>query len=268
MAAAFFLNLMQATKWFVLRGAELLLTSDQTIPFSTTPPISIEGLVTMSLPSMDGILCMAVRTDVLQTFVEGFQFTGLRICFDLLPRFDYQMAVKASELLYWDGQTRFCGVCGTGMRLETDISKRCPSCNNEIWPAVSPAVLGLVYRRSAEGVRDNDEVLLIRGRNFPAYFFGLVAGFVETGESLEAALRREVFEETGLRIKNLRYRASQPWPFPSVLMVGFFAEYDGGELKLQTEELYEGGWFKRNALPTLPGNISLSRQLIDLWMAE
>lgn len=252
----------------MLCGSELLLTHHQMIPFSVMPPIKLGRQKPMSLPSLDGVPCKAIRAEASEFSQKSFAFIGLRMAFELLPRPDYLMAVKAAEILHWDTQTRFCGVCGAEMQLETEISKRCPSCMNEVWPTVSPAVLGLVYRRSADGCRENDEVLLIRGRNFPAYFFGLVAGFVETGESMEDALKREVFEETGIRIKNIRYRASQPWPFPSVLMVGFFAEYDSGDLKLQTEELHEGGWFKRNSLPTLPGGISLSRRLIDLWQEE
>lgn len=252
----------------MVRGSELLLTHDLAIPYSVEAPTPIVGRTPISLPSLDGTPCMAFRANVGEDPAEGHQWMGLRLAFEVLSRADYLMAVKASEILYWDAQTRLCGVCGAEMQPETAISKRCPSCHQEVWPAVSPAVLGLVYRPSADGCRDHDEVLLIRGRSFPAYFFGLVAGFVETGESLEDALKREVLEETGIRIKNIRYRASQPWPFPSVLMVGFFAEYDGGELTLQTEELYEGGWYKRNALPMLPGSISLSRQLIDLWQEE
>ena len=93
-----------------------------------------------------------------------------------------------------------------------------------------------------------------------------MAGFVETGETLEEALQREVMEETGCRIKNIRYFGSQPWPYPSNLMVGFTAEWDGGELQLQESELRKGGWFTRETLPNIPGKVSLARKLIDAWL--
>jgi NAD+ diphosphatase len=116
--------------------------------------------------------------------------------------------------------------------------------------------------------RGADEVLLARGRNFRSDFYGLVAGFVETGETLEEAVRREVKEETGINIKNIRYFGSQPWPYPCGLMVGFNAEYESGELHLQREELQKAGWFDRNHLPNLPEKLSIARQLIDHWLGE
>ena len=107
---------------------------------------------------------------------------------------------------------------------------------------------------------------MVQARNFKGDYYGLVAGFVETGETLEEALQREVMEETGCRIKNIRYFGSQPWPYPSNLMVGFTAEWDGGELKLQESELRKGGWFTCETLPNIPGKVSLARKLIDAWL--
>ena len=126
----------------------------------------------------------------------------------------------------------------------------------------------LVRKPHPSGRRELEEVLLVHARNFAGNFYGLVAGFVETGESLEECLQREVMEETGLHIGNIRYRASQPWPYPSGLMVGYFADYISGDIRLQREELECGGWFTRDNLPEIPGKMSLARQLIDLWLQE
>lgn len=144
------------------------------------------------------------------------------------------------------------------MRLHTNISKICTKCGNEVWPLLSTAIIVLIHR--------GDDVLLVHANNFKGHFYGLVAGFVETGENLEQAVRREVMEETGLEIKNLRYFGSQSWPYPCGLMVGFHADYARGEIKLQRSELETGGWFNKNKLPEIPEKLSIARKLIDDWL--
>ena len=144
------------------------------------------------------------------------------------------------------------------MVFASPISKRCSHCGREIWPSPAPAVIVLIHR--------GDEVLLVHARNFRGKFFGLVAGFVETGESLEEAVVREV-REAGLRIHHLRYFGSQPWPYPFGIMMGYHADYLDGQVKLQEEELEAGRWFSRNHLPTIPEKLSIARRLIDDWLA-
>ena len=102
--------------------------------------------------------------------------------------------------------------------------KKCPRCGNEMFPSVSPAVLVLI--------RKGEEILLVHARNFRGTFYGLVAGFLETGETLEQCVEREVWEETGLTIRNITYFGNQPWPYPNNLMIGFIADYAGGEISL------------------------------------
>jgi NAD+ diphosphatase len=188
-------------------------------------------------------------------------FCPLRQSYYKLPLELYLKAGKCAELLYWDRNTRFCGVCGGPMRFHTDISKRCTECGKEVWPQLATAIIVLI-RRGA------DEVLLAHARNFRTNFYGLIAGFVETGETLEEAVCREVMEETGLQIKNIRYFGSQPWPYPSGLMVGFTADYAGGRIHVQREELTKCAWFRRDHLPTLPEKLSIARKLIDAWLDE
>ena len=134
------------------------------------------------------------------------------------------------------------------------------SCGKEIWPSLAIAVIVLV--------RHGNKALLVKARNFRRDYYGLVAGFVETGETLEQAVAREVYEETGIRITNIRYYASQPWPYPCGLMVGFYADYVSGEIHVQEEELKTAGWFERDSLPPIPGKMSIARQLIDAWAEE
>lgn len=246
--------------WFVFCKDELLLKETEggacTVPCSAEPPVQLaEWHTRHRLPPIDGVSCTAVRVDRPVTGVPGMKMVGLRASYDVLPDIFYQTAGKGAELLYWDENTRFCGVCGGPMRFHTSISKRCANCGKEIWPQLATAVIVLVRR---EG-----KILLVRAHNFRGTYYGLVAGFVETGETLEECVAREVREETGLRIRNIRYFGSQPWPYPCGLMVGFYADYESGKIKIQREELAAGGWFDSEHLPDIPGKLSMARMLID-----
>ena len=246
--------------WFIFCKEDILLTADNTVPQGETPPVHLEAWHTQHhLPSLGDEACRAVRIDA-PVCREGLKMVGLRASFDLLPTHIYNMAGKAAEILYWDANTKFCGVCGAPMKLHTDISKRCINCGKEVWPSLAVAIIVAVTRNEGR------ELLMVQSRNFRGDYYGLVAGFVETGETLEECVQREVEEETGVHVKNIRYVASQPWPYPSGLMVGFTADYDGGELALQHSELKKGGWFSADALPPIPGKVSLARLLIDRWL--
>jgi len=250
--------------WFVFCKDDLVLTKNNCVPQGETCPVMIEPWHTVHhLPDWDGQPCRAVRIEA-PVVGGGFRMEGLRATFDVLPEGLYEMAGKAREILYWDACTKFCGVCGAPMKLHTDISKRCTNCGKEVWPQLATAIIVAVTRRNP--ANGEDEILLVQARNFRSDYLGLVAGFVETGETLEDCVRREVMEETNLRISNIRYRYSQPWPYPCGLMVGFTADYEGGELRLQRSELNKGGWYTRHALPPIPGRVSLARRLIDEWV--
>ena len=195
-----------------------------------------------------------------QNLQSPYKWIGVRQAYDLLPASIYQVVVKGAELTYWETTNKYCGSCGSLLERHTEISKRCPKCQREFWPLLALAVIVAITRNNGK------ELLMVQARNFKGDYYGLVAGFVETGETLEEALQREVMEETGCRIKNIQYFGSQPWPYPSNLMVGFTAEWDGGELQLQKSELRKGGWFTRDTLPNIPGKVSLARKLIDAWL--
>ena len=208
----------------------------------------------------NGIACKAFSIEQPIAEMDGYHMCGLRKSFYYLPRDFYLKAGKCHELLYWDKNTRFCGVCGAPMKMHTDISKRCTSCGKEVWPQLATAIIVRIQR--------GDEILLVHAKNFATNFYGLVAGFVETGETLEEAVKREVMEETQLEITNLKYFASQPWPYPCGLMVGFTADYVSGDIRLQRSELSSGGWFRRDNLPTIPEKLSIARKLIDDWIKQ
>ena len=170
------------------------------------------------------------------------------------------VAGRARQLLQWSRNHRFCGRCGGRTRAKTDERARfCPDCEQTWYPRVSPAVIVAVVR--------SGRILLARSARRPTGFYSVLAGFVEPGETLEEAVRREVHEEVGLGIKNLNYFGSQPWPFPDSLMVAFTAEYDCGEITVQPSEIQHAGWFLPDALPAGPGPYSIARRLID-WFVQ
>lgn len=224
----------------------------------------------MPLPALEDGPCRAVEAKA-EAEARG-EWTPLRSAFEVLSAAHYAMAGKAEELLHWKKHNNYCGQCGAPMRPASDISLRCTGCGREIWPSPAVAVMVAITRdrqgagAAAAGVgvaSAGQELLLVQSRQFKGNFMGLVAGFVETGETLEEAVRREVKEETGLEIKDLQYFQSQPWPYPFQLMVGFTARWAAGELRLQESELRQGGWYPVADLPEIPGRVSLARRLID-----
>ena len=247
--------------YFVFCKDELLLQPEAdgtlTVPCQEEPPTEVKPWTHLMdiTPMTDGTPVVTYRLD---TPSANLTSIPLRQSYYKLPRELYLKAGKCQELLYWDQNTRFCGVCGGTMRMDTDISKKCTECGKEIWPQLATAVIVLIHR--------GDEVLLVRAKNFRTDHYGLVAGFVETGETLEEAVAREAMEETGVTITNIRYFASQPWPYPCGLMVGFHADYVSGEIHLQQSEIAKGGWFRRDNLPVIPEKLSIARMLLDDWL--
>ena len=266
--------------YFVFCKDELLLEQlpdgSFTIPSGSEPPTEVKPWThLMDVTAPDGTRACAYRIDTPITLHPSpvtphpspvtdhpspvpLHPTPLRQSYYKLPRQLYLLAGKCQELLYWDDNTQFCGVCGAPMKMHTEISKRCTECGKEVWPQLATAVIVLIHR--------GDEVLLVRAKNFRTDFYGLVAGFVETGETLEEAVAREAMEETGVTITNIRYFASQPWPYPCGLMVGFNADYVSGEIHLQHSEIAKGGWFRRDNLPKIPEKLSIARMLLDAWI--
>lgn len=251
--------------WFIFYKDKLLLAKQGekfAVPAGEEAPVGLsKSSSVMEVGTMDDgtpIKTFALSSPVIND--TAFEWIDLRKSFHLLLREHYLKAGKCRELIYWDSNTQYCGTCGTPLRMHTPISKRCPQCGREIWPALSPAIIVLVHK--------GNEALLVHARNFKGDYYGLVAGFVETGETLEEAVHREVAEETGITITNLRYFGSQPWPYPNGLMVGFEADYVAGNIHLQKEELSHGAWFSKEKLPAVPDKLSIARKMIDHWRTQ
>lgn len=228
-------------------GLSCLLPSTGSTPFD-----SVE---------VPGIGPSGVVADCREAPVEGAEAVGLRALFDRTSPALYAAAARAVPLAEWQRTARHCGVCGS--RMARDPAERamvCPACGFRAYPRINPVVIVRVTR--------GNEVLLARRAATPTGFFSVIAGFVEAGESLEEALAREVREEAGIEIRDIRYFRSQPWSFPNNLMVGFTAEHANGEVRPDGVEMAEAGWFRRDALPALPGPVSIARKMIDAWLAE
>ncbi|MCQ2973242.1 MAG: NAD(+) diphosphatase [Bacteroidales bacterium] len=242
--------------WFLfLPNGELILNDNYTIYKGVNPTTETPNHI-FQLPEIDNIECVATEINQIP---QNMISINLRASYDKIDWKFYYLAGKASELIYFNNQYQFCPKCGHKMEFSSDISKKCVECGNEIWPPISPAIICLISK-------GKDEILMTHGINFKGNFHGLVSGFLETGESLEECLEREVLEETGIKVKNIKYFKSQPWPYPSGLMVGFFAEYNGGEIKMQESELSDCRWFNRYNMPETPRKLSMARMLIDYWL--
>lgn len=257
------MNSPETAWWFIFYKDQVLLEKKEnsyTIPFRTEAPIVHNGHTVHELTSLDGYACKTVTIDVPIEENDQYKMVELRGTYDYIPRRLFHVAGKAREILHWDKTSSYCPVCGAQTQQFMPIAKKCPECAYEMFPSISTAILALV--------RKEDAILLVRAHNFRGTFHGLVAGFLETGETLEQCVKREVCEETGLTIDNVTYFGNQPWPFPSGLMVGFVADYVSGEIRLQDEELSEAAFYTKDNLPELPRRLSLARKMIDWWIEQ
>jgi NAD+ diphosphatase len=240
------------------RGRMLVRPGLEVPAFGTLGPVPRLAAGPISLGRLDGRPCYAVALE--GDLPDGLTAVGLR---ELFARLEdgpvVSMAARASQTLDWWFGHAFCGRCGGATEAHpTEMARSCPACGAMHFPRISPAVITLVHRGMAE-------VLLAHDRRFRPGFFALLAGFVEPGETLEQAVAREVREEVGLEVEDIRYFGSQSWPFPSQLMVGFYARYRSGEIRVQEEELTEARWFPVSALPgpeDRPATFSIAGRLI------
>jgi len=269
--------------WFVFRGDELLVEmgppvapSDDLrvkarpawarLPYRSALQknhnwLGSEPSRTLYLGRLGGQQCWAAELPTQAEAPAGMAWAGLRSLFSVLDDAQFALAGRALQLVAWDRTHQFCGRCGTPTVAKTDERVRvCPACKLSAYPRVAPAIMALVQREN--------QLLLARSPHFPAGMYSALAGFVEPGESLEQCLAREVHEEVGVRVNNIRYFASQPWPFPHSLMIAFVCDWKSGEVTPQETEIEEAKWFEVLQLPKLPSKISIARRLIDAVCQE
>jgi NAD+ diphosphatase len=250
--------------WFAFVGQQLLVYSNEDVePIPQLTDLAEVGLVpvrTQFLGTLDGQPCFSAELPAETIAPDGMSLVGLR---DLYGKFGedwFMLSGRAIQIVEWDRTHQYCGHCATPMtQLPHERAKRCPNCGLVNYPRLAPAIIVLISR--------GDEILLARAPRFPPKMYSILAGFVEPGESLEETVKREVLEEVGIEIKDIRYFASQPWPFPHSLMIGFTATYASGEIVLEPEELSDAAWFHKHDLPPIPPPMSIARKLID-WFVQ
>jgi NAD+ diphosphatase len=254
--------------WFVVRQNGLLVRSNGPEVLLPThedlEQLGLELSLAHYLGRLDGEACFALDADSAELPAElpaNWEVRGLRALYAEFGDERFLVAGRAVQIATFGVTHRHCGRCGQPtVRDAVERCVRCPACDLVSYPRVAPAIIVLVRR--------GNEALLARSTRFAAGMYSTVAGFVEPGESLEQTLEREVFEEVGVRVQNLRYFGSQPWPFPHSLMVGFFADHAGGEIVVDGQEIVDAQWFSPAALPAVPPKLSIARRLIDTWLDD
>lgn len=261
-------------EWYIFRRFDLLLAdnSEQSIvPLLNSPSeLGLEPQIIHYLgASVNGeeiTHYFAADLDPETEPPKGMAFIGLRAAYGRVSELAFQIAGQAVQIVNWDRTHRYCGRCGHETEdSRTERAKLCPNCGLSSYPRISPAMIVRVERTRHDGTR---EILLARNQRFPSGFYSVLAGFVEPGETLEECVRREVYEEAGIRISNIRYFGSQPWPFPHSLMIAFTADYESGEIVVDEHELDEANWFTYETLPHYPPPPSIANRLIETWRSE
>lgn len=244
--------------WFIFSSDQLLVSEDK------------KGLPTQNDFLLQRILYIGTLKDKnlfageVENGMEppcGWRWSPLRPLYGMLNHDLYAIAGHSLQLIQWDRTNKYCGRCGnTTFSCEFERCRECSACGLLAYPKFSVAVLALVKR--------DKQILLARSPQFSEPFYSVIAGFVDLGETLEQCVYREVLEEVGIKVKNIRFFCSQPWPFSYSLMVGFVCEWQEGEIKIDPAEIEDAGWFDSSSLPQLPPIYSLSRILIDHFTKE
>lgn len=249
--------------FFTIIEGELLSITESGIPRPVTADefrwldVSVEHRLFMG--DWRGVSCYAL--DAKGSVPQKYAVSSLRAWLGRVEPGLFYLAGRAVQLVEWINNHAFCGRCGSKTNEhENDRATSCPDCGLVSYPRISPSIIVLV--------RKDKKALLARNRMWPTGMFSTLAGFVEPGESIEQTVHREVREEVGIEVCNLRYFGSQSWPFPNSLMLGFHADYRSGEFEYGDGEISEARWFDADDLPNIPGGTAISRWLIDEFVEE
>ena len=245
--------------WLIIQNNEfILINKNDSLP-DEVDVLSISPLFVRSfhLGHTAEIEYSCAEIDEKTPIPDPFKKIPLRQALSLMYPHQYAMGVKAYSVIHWDKNHQFCGRCGARTTYQSKQFERiCSTCNISFFPRISPSIIVLIHR--------DDHLLMARSPHFLPGVYGLIAGFVEAGETVEEAIHREVNEEVGLQIKNISYFGSQPWPFPDSLILGFTAEYESGDLVIDNDEIEDAGWYRYDDLPGRPSTpMSIASALLE-----
>lgn len=257
------LNNNQGSYWFLFKSNKIMVKNNDNsiqIPFIRNLddlnlfPVRSQYLGTFNgFPACTGELSPSCATPV------GMDFLDLRSLYGAIGEDLYLLAGRASQISHWDRTHQFCGQCGSPtMNKKDEMAKICPECGFTSFTRISPAVITAIVK---EG-----KLLMAKHNGTTGNRYGLIAGFVEAGETLTEAVERETLEEVGLKVKNINYFGSQPWPYPHSLMIGFTADYDSGEIPVDGNEIVDARWFGPDELPRKPSGMSIAGDLIQWYL--
>jgi len=251
--------------WFMIRNQEIVVEPGRdTYRIPSEDTISVLQLKSEQahfLGLWNGQCCYTIECPSEMTLPEHLQFIPLREAFIHFPADGVQVVSLATQIITWDRSFRYCGQCGQPtIELKEERAKICKACGLTNYPRLSPSIIVSVTRKKS--------ILLARSPRFPKGMYSVLAGFVEPGETLEECVQREIREEVGIEVKNIRYFGSQNWPFPHSMMIGFTAEHAEGEIMVDNKEIVDAQWFTVEEVPRLPGSYSIARKLIDHFINE
>lgn len=237
---------------FMIIGKDIIVNPDGKIPvIDGNPPVDSSVIADWFVDEEFDVCAVNVSITAPESSYEGLKGMSLREYFSSHNESQIFRATRAKALVNWRENTKFC--CGCGGKLvqhKSQNAQECPVCGKLYFPRIEPCIITLVNK--------DEKILLAKHVNRATDTYACIAGFIEAGETAEHAVKREVLEETGIHVKNVRYKGSQSWPFPDQLMLAFTAEYESGEISVQEDEIADAAWFDRDNLPItpLPGSVA------------
>jgi NAD+ diphosphatase len=253
------------TYWFIFSAGRLLIEQAEgnvRIPQAVSvEELGITPIRSHYLGTWQEIPCYAVEAAPGLEDPAGRSFQGLRSLYGAMSEGLFHLAGRAVQIIAWADTHQYCGKCGgKTVSVEHEHAMKCPACGTSSYPRIAPAVITAILK--------GNQILLAHARHFQGNMYSLIAGFVEPGETLEDCVQREIREEVGLKVTNIRYFGSQQWPFPHSLMIGFIADYESGEIAVDGEEIVAAEWFDADHLPVIPSHVSIARKIIDWYVSE
>lgn len=262
-------NITQFRKYCIFFEGKILLCKDQnnqSLPEEIWFDLGKSTNASFALGSYQSYDCFAVEVNEVNILesepIVDTAWIPIKLAFSLLDVSWFGIVAKGYQLLQWNKQNRFCGQCGSFLIKKSNTYEcYCQPCFRSFFPKISPSIIVMIHREN--------KILMARSAHFSPGVYGLIAGFVEPGETLEDAVHREVMEEVGVIVRNVQYFGSQPWPFPDALMMAFTADYVSGELVFNDGEIESAGWYDKNNFPGMPSSsVSIASRLIEHFITN